>query len=153
MWDQKKNAGAAKGWKHTMADTLRVKDVMTKGVRVTGPDSSVKEVVATMNRFNIGSIIVVQDNRPVGMISERDVLRRVVEPCLSPETIEARQIMTHPVITICESASVAEVVKIMAEKRVRKIPVMKKEKLVGIITYTDILSKVLNMISLLGDLV
>ncbi|MFW9967847.1 MAG: cyclic nucleotide-binding/CBS domain-containing protein [Candidatus Thorarchaeota archaeon] len=136
-----------------MVDTLLVKDVMTKSVRVTGPDSSVKEVVATMNRFNIGSIIVVQDNKPVGVISERDILRRVVEPCLSPETIAARQIMTHPVITICESASVAEVVKIMAEKRVRKIPVMKKEKLVGIITYTDILSKVLNMISILRELV
>jgi CBS domain-containing protein len=136
-----------------MVDTLLVKDVMTKQARVTEPDSSVKEVVATMNRFNIGSIIVVQDNKPVGMISERDVLRRVVEPCLSPETVVARQIMTHPVITICESASVAEAVKIMAEKRVRKIPVMKKEKLVGIITYTDILSKVLNMISMLGELV
>jgi CBS domain-containing protein len=135
-----------------MAATLLVRDVMTKGVRVAGPDSSVREVVATMNRFNIGSIIVVQDNMPVGVISERDVLRRVVEPCLSPETIAARQIMTHPVITICESASVAEVVKIMAEKRVRKIPVMKKERLVGIITYTDILSKVLSMISILGEL-
>ncbi|MFX0055687.1 MAG: cyclic nucleotide-binding/CBS domain-containing protein [Candidatus Hermodarchaeota archaeon] len=136
-----------------MVDTLLVKDVMTKGVRVTGPDSSVKEVVATMNRFNIGSIIVVQDNKPVGVISERDVLMRVVEPCLSPETIAAKQIMTHPVITICESASVAEVVKIMAEKRVRKIPVMKKESLVGIITYTDILCKIWNMISILGELV
>ena len=136
-----------------MADMLLVKDVMTKGVRVTGPDSSVREVVATMNRFNIGSIIVVQDNKPVGVISERDVLRRVVEPCLSPETIAARQIMTSPVITICESASVAEVVKIMAEKRVRKIPVMKKERLVGIITYTDILSKVLSTISILGELI
>jgi len=136
-----------------MAATLLVRDVMTKGVRVTGPDSSVREVVATMNRFNIGSIIVVQDNKPVGVISERDVLRRVVEPCLSPETIVARQIMTRPVITICESASVAEVVKIMAEKRVRKIPVMKKERLVGIITYTDILSKVLSMISILGELI
>lgn len=136
-----------------MADMLLVKDVMTKGVRVTGPDSSVREVVAAMNRFNIGSIIVVQDNKPVGVISERDVLRRVVEPCLSPETIAARQIMTSPVITICESASVAEVVKIMAEKRVRKIPVMKKERLVGIITYTDILSKVLSMISILGELI
>ncbi|MFW9802420.1 MAG: cyclic nucleotide-binding/CBS domain-containing protein [Candidatus Thorarchaeota archaeon] len=136
-----------------MVDTLLVKDVMTKGVRVTGPDSSVKEVVATMNRFNIGSIIVVQDNKPVGVISERDVLMRVVEPCLSPETIAAKQIMTHPVITICESASVAEVVKIMAEKRVRKIPVMQEESLVGIITYTDILSKIWNMISILGELV
>lgn len=136
-----------------MAATLLVKDVMTKGVRVAGLDSSVREVVAAMNRFNIGSIIVVQDNKPVGVISERDVLRRVVEPCLSPETIAARQIMTSPVITICESASVAEVVKIMAEKRVRKIPVMKKERLVGIITYTDILSKVLSMISILGELI
>ena len=136
-----------------MADMLLVKDVMTKGVRVAEPDSSVREVVAAMNRFNIGSIIVVQDNKPVGVISERDVLRRVVEPCLSPETIAARQIMTSPVITICESASVAEVVKIMAEKRVRKIPVMKKERLVGIITYTDILSKVLSMISILGELI
>ena len=132
---------------------LLVKDIMTKDVRVTGPDSNVREVVATMNRFNIGSIIVVQDNKPVGVISERDVLRRVVEPCLSPETIAARQIMTRPVITICESASLAEVVKIMAEKRVRKIPVMKKERLVGIITYTDILSKVLSMISILGELI
>jgi CBS domain-containing protein len=136
-----------------MADTLLVKDIMTKDVRVAEPDSSVREVVAAMNRFNIGSIIVVQDNKPVGVISERDVLRRVVEPCLSPETIPARQIMTSPVITICESASVAEVVKIMAEKRVRKIPVMKKERLVGIITYTDILSKVLSMISILGELI
>jgi CBS domain-containing protein len=90
-----------------MADMLLVKDVMTKGVRVTEPDSSVREVVATMNRFNIGSIIIVQDNKLVGVISERDVLKSVVEPCLSPETIAARQIMTHPVITICESASVA----------------------------------------------
>lgn len=144
---------AAKGWKHTMADTLLVKDVMTKDVKVIGPDSTVKEVVATMNKFSIGSIIVVQDNKPVGVISERDILRRVIEPCLSPETTAARQIMTHPVITICESASVAEVVKIMAEKRVRKIPVTKKERLVGIITYTDILSKVLKMISILGELV
>jgi CBS domain-containing protein len=136
-----------------MAATLLVRDVMTKDVKVVGPDSSVHEVVAAMNKYNIGSIIVVQDDKPVGVISERDVLRRVVEPCLSPETITATQIMTSPVITICESASMDEVVKLMAEKRVRKIPVMKKDKIVGIITYTDILSTVLSMISILGELV
>ena len=136
-----------------MAATLLVRDVMTKDVKVVGPDSSVHKVVAAMNKYNVGSIIVVQDDKPVGVISERDVLRRVVEPCLSPETITAKQIMTSPVITICESASVDEVVKLMAEKRVRKIPVMKKDKLVGIITYTDILSTVLSMISILGELV
>jgi len=136
-----------------MAATLLVRDVMTKDVKVIGPDSSVHKVVAAMNKYNIGSIIVVKDDRPDGVISERDILRRVVEPCLSPETITAKQIMTSPVITISESASVHEVIKLMAEKRVRKIPVMKRDKLVGIITYTDILSKVLSMISILGELI
>jgi CBS domain-containing protein len=136
-----------------MAATLLVRDVMTKDVKVIGPDSSVHQVVAAMNKYNIGSIIVVKDDKPDGVISERDILRRVVEPCLSPETITAKQVMTSPVITVSESASIGEVVKLMAEKRVRKIPVMKKDKLVGIITYTDILSKVLSMISILGELI
>jgi CBS domain-containing protein len=136
-----------------MAATLLVRDVMTKDVKVIGPDSSVHQVVAAMNKYDIGSIIVVKDDKPDGVISERDILRRVVEPCLSPETITAKQIMSSPVITISESASMGEVVKLMAEKRVRKIPVMKKDKLVGIITYTDILSKVLSMISILGELI
>lgn len=138
---------------HEMAATLLVRDVMTKDVKVIGPDSSVHQVVAAMNKYNIGSIIVVKDDKPDGVISERDILRRVVEPCLSPETITAKQVMTSPVITVSESASIGEVVKLMAEKRVRKIPVMKKDKLVGIITYTDILSKVLSMISILGELI
>ena len=136
-----------------MAATLLVRDVMTKDVKVIGPDSSVHKVVAAMNKYNVGSIIVVKGDKPEGVISERDILRRVVEPCLSPETVTAKQIMTSPVITISESASVDEVIKLMAEKRVRKIPVMKEDKLVGIITYTDVLSKVLSMISILGELI
>lgn len=136
-----------------LADTLLVKDAMTRDVKVVGPDSSVRDVVAAMNEFDIGSIIVVRGGKPVGVISERDVLRRVVEPCLSPETTMAWQIMTSPVITIGESASIGEVVELMAEERVRKIPVMKGDELVGIITYTDVVSKVLGMISILGELI
>lgn len=125
---------------------------MVRDVKVVEPDSSVKEVVTAMNRFNIGSIIVVNDDEPVGVISERDILKRVVEPCLSPEITTARQIMTSPVITITESAKLEEAVKLMAEKRVRKIPVLKKGKLIGIITYTDIISNALNMISIIKEL-
>ncbi|MEM3941825.1 MAG: CBS domain-containing protein, partial [Candidatus Bathyarchaeia archaeon] len=66
-----------------MAGVVLVRDVMTKNVKVVRPDSSVREVVATMNKFNIGSIVVVQGDRPVGIITERDILRRIVEPCLA----------------------------------------------------------------------
>lgn len=136
-----------------MAGIVLVREIMSKDVRVVRPDSSVKEVVATMNKFNIGSIVVVQGNRPVGIITERDILRRVLEASLAPETLTARQVMTSPVVTIDEVASIDEAATLMAKKKVKKLPVMNKEKLVGIVTLTDIVTKVPTMLSMLEELV
>ena len=130
-----------------------VRDIMSKNVRVVQPNCSVKEVAANMNRFNIGSIVVVRGDKPVGVISERDILKRVVEPCLAPETVTAEQIMTSPVVTIDETATMDEAVKLMAKKKVRKIPVMNKQKLAGIVTFTDIVTKVLATFSILEELI
>jgi len=135
-----------------MVGIILVRDVMSKDVKVVQPNSRVREVVANMNRFNIGSIVVVQGEKPVGVISERDILRRVVEPCLSPEALTARQVMTSPVVTINETASIEEAAKLMARKKVRKIPVMNEQKLVGIVTFTDLVNKVLTTISILEEL-
>ena len=136
-----------------MAGIVLVRDVMSKDVRVVRPDTSIKEVVATMNKFDIGSIIVVQGDRPVGIITERDILRRLVEPCLAPETLTARQVMTSPVLTISETASIEEAAKLMAKKRVKRLPVMNDGKLVGIVTFTDIVTNVPTMLSLLEELI
>jgi len=136
-----------------VAGIVLVRDVMSRDVKVVRPDSSVKEVVATMNKFDIGSIVVVQGNRPVGIITERDILRRIVQPCLAPETLTARQVMTSPLLTISETASIDEAAKLMAKKRVKKLPVMGKRKLVGIVTLTDIVTKVPTMLSILEELV
>jgi len=135
-----------------MAGIVLVRDVMSKDVRVVRPDTTVREVVATMNKFDIGSIIVVQGDRPVGIITERDILRRLVEPCLAPETLTARQVMTSPVQTITENASIEEAAKLMAKKRVKRLPVMNDGKLVGIITFSDIVAKVPTMLTILEEL-
>ena len=135
-----------------MAGLVLVRDIMSKNVRVVRLDSSVKEVVATMNKFDIGSIIVVQSDRPVGIITERDILRRVVEPCLAPGALTARQVMTSPLVTIRETASLDEAAGLMAKRKVKKLPVMNKEKLVGIVTFTDIVTKVPAMLSMLEEL-
>ena len=100
-----------------MAGIVLVRDVMSKNVRVVQLDSSVKEVVATMNKFDIGSMIVVQGGRPVGIITERDILRRVVEPCVAPEILNARQVMTSPLVSIRETASIDEAAELMAKKK------------------------------------
>ena len=136
-----------------MAGIVLVRDIMSKDVKVVRPDSSVKEVVATMNKFDIGSILVVQGKRSVGIITERDILRRIVQPCLAPETLTARQVMTSPLLTIRETASIDEAAKLMAKEKVKKLPVMDKKKLVGIVTLTDIVTKVPTMLSILEELV
>lgn len=137
-----------------MAGIVLVREVMSKNVKVVRPDSSVKEVVATMNKFNIGSIVVVQGERPVGVITERDILRRALEPGLELETLTARQIMTSPVITIDENASIDEASRLMVKKGVKKLLVTKNnDELVGILTFTDIVTKVPDMLSILEELV
>jgi CBS domain-containing protein len=136
-----------------LAAIVIIRDVMSKGVKVVRPDTTVKEVVATMNKFDIGSIIVVQSDRPVGIITERDILRRQVESCLALETLTARQIMTSPLVTIDEAATVEEAAKLMSKKKIKKLVVMNGGKLSGIITYTDIAFKVPTLLSILEELV
>ena len=136
-----------------MATIIIVRDVMSRDVKVVRPDTTMKEVVATMNKFGIGSMIVVQGERPVGIITERDILSRQVEPCLAPETLTARHVMTSPVVTINEDASIEEAARLMAKKKAKRLPVMNNHKLVGIITYTDIVFKVPTMLSTLEELV
>jgi CBS domain-containing protein len=138
--------------KFRMAGIVLIRDIMSKKIRVVRPDSSVKEVVATMNKFDIGSILVVQSGRPVGIITERDILRRVVEANMVPQALTARQVMSSPVVTIDQTASIDEAAQLMAKRRVKKLPVMNKDKIVGILTFTDIVTKVPTMLSILEEL-
>jgi CBS domain-containing protein len=132
-----------------MAELVSVSELMTKQVKTVRPDTSVREVVATMNRLGIGSVVVVQGDRPVGIITERDVLSRVVEACIPPETRKAREIMTSPIVAIDQNASVKEATQIMVHRKIKKLIVVDQGKLVGIITHTDIISKMPNMMSTL----
>jgi len=136
-----------------MASVVLVRDVMSKDVKVVRSDTTVKEVVATMNKFNIGSIIVMQSDKPVGIITERDVLRKIIELSLAPETQTARYVMTSPITTINETASIEEAAKLMAKKKIKRLPVMNSGKLVGILTYTDIVFKVPTLLSVLEEIV
>lgn len=136
-----------------MAGIVLVRDVMAKDVKVVRLDTSVKEVVATLSKFDIGSVIVVQGDRPVGIITERDILRRMVEPCLAPETLTAKHIMTSPLITISENANIEEAAQLMAKKKAKRLPVMGDGKLIGMLTFTDIVFNVPTMLAVLEELV
>lgn len=135
-----------------MAGVVLVRDVMSKNLKTVGRDVSVKRVVTTMNKFGIGSVVVVQAGRPVGIITERDILTRVVEVCMAPEALTAKQVMTSPVITIEQNTSMDEAARLMAKKKIKKLPVVDNDELVGILTFTDIVTKMPTMLSILEEL-
>jgi CBS domain-containing protein len=116
-----------------------VKEIMHSDVKTARPDASVREVVEKMNRFNIGSVVIVQEKRPIGIITERDILEKVVENCLDPSICKAKDIMTIPIATLEENFSVSEASKLMAGRRIKRLPIVRKQELVGIITATDLI--------------
>jgi CBS domain-containing protein len=84
-------------------------------------------------------------------VTVRDVMNRVVEEHLAPQMLTARQMMTSPMTTINVEATVDEAAKLMAQKNVKTLPVMDKDKLVGVVSFMDIAFKVPTLLSLLEE--
>lgn len=102
------------------------------------PNVSVSDAVAEMNRHRVGSILVLEGGRLVGIFTERDVLRRVVGAGLDPQSTPLAAVMTTGVITITPESSVEETMMIFTEKRCRHLPVIDNGTLVGTISIGDI---------------
>jgi CBS domain-containing protein len=103
-----------------------------------GPGATIAEAVAEMNRHRVGSIIVLDGGKLVGIFTERDVLRRVVGAGLDPKQALVADVMSAGVITITLSASVEDTMKLFTEKRCRHLPVVEEGRLIGTISIGDI---------------
>ena len=125
---------------------------MAKNIKTVKPDDSVHAAVQKMNKFDIGSVIVISSGRPVGIITETNIMRRVVEPRMDPATVWAKDIMTSPLITIDQNTTVAEAAKVMAERKINRLPVINGDKLVGLISSTDIVKANPTQLAILDEL-
>jgi len=109
-----------------------------KEVYTIQSSSSVLDAVHEMNRLRIGSIVVLDEERLVGIFTERDVLQRVVAEGKSPGDTEVAEVMSKEVETITPKTSVEEAMRAMTERRHRHIPVMDDGKMVGLVSIGDI---------------
>jgi len=125
---------------------------MAKNIKTVKPDDSVHAAVQKMNKFDIGSVLVINSGRPVGIITETNIMRRVVEPRMDPATVWVKDIMTSPIISIEENATVAEAAKIMADRKINRLPVINGDKLVGLISSTDIVKANPTQLGILEEL-
>jgi len=105
---------------------------------VTHPSASVADAVREMNRHRVGSLLVLDGGRTVGIFTERDVLRRVVGAALDPQRTRVAKVMTERVFTIAPGTTVEEAMILFAEKGCRHLPVIDGERCCGMISIGDI---------------
>ena len=136
-----------------MASNVVVRDIMTKDVHVVRNDTSMAEVVATMAKFDLGYIMIEQSGKPTGIITEHDIIVRLVTQGLAPSAVIARMVYTNPIFTIDENATLEEAVQMMKHWGVKHLPVTGKEgELVGVLTAENVMFAVPSMMSTLEEI-
>lgn len=121
-------------------EELSVRDVMTVDVKTAPPDTTVSDILRIMVENNIGSVVIVGPRREVlGIVTERDLIRKVLLKGLNPRETKAEEIMSKPVVTIEPDASIQEAANLMKEKGVGHLPVVENGRVVGIIAEGDII--------------
>ena len=118
---------------------VKIRELMTKNVVAIGPERSVSEAVKKMVQRNVECLPVVQFGELQGLITFRDIIEKVVYAKRYPGKTKVKDVMAKKTITCRPDSTVIEVVKLMKNKRLRRVPVVNKEgRLVGIITDFDL---------------
>ena len=119
---------------------MKVKDVMTTNVRLASPDQTIAEAARLMADCDAGVLPVGEDDRLVGMITDRDIAIRAVAKDMPSDT-PVREVMTKEVLYCFEDEALEHVADNMGEQQVRRLPVLNREKrLVGILSFGDLAS-------------
>ena len=118
---------------------MKVKEIMKKTITIARK-AKIKEAIKVMSKNNIGSLVVAEKNNFFGILSERDIIHYLAKSNNLNESIN--KIMSKKIITIEPEYSLEEAANIMREHKIRRLPVVEKDKLLGIITATDIIENV-----------
>jgi CBS domain-containing protein len=118
---------------------MRIADIMTRNVHVVSPDRSVQDASRLMAEFDIGALPVGEDDRLVGMLTDRDITVRVVAEARSPVDCRVGDVMTRDIKYVYEDESTEDLARNMSDLQVRRMPVLNRQKrLVGIVSLGDL---------------
>ena len=118
-------------------DNTFVNQVMSKNVLTVEKSTSLQEAAQNMKKSNVGCVIVTENNKPLGIVTERDFVTRIAVEGI-PLFTEIFEVMSSPLITINPEETIWEASEMMKEKRIHKLPVKENEQIIGIVTTTDI---------------
>ncbi len=108
------------------------------------PDATVYEAIDQMAQKGVGALLVMEGERLLGIVSERDYARKVILKGKSSRKIRVREIMSHPGVCARPELTVEETMALMTDKRVRHLPVVVEEKVVGVISIGDVVRGIID---------
>jgi len=117
---------------------LIVKDLMSANVVSIDSEATVKDAASKMAQQEIGSLVVMEQNKPVGIVTERDLLSRVLALGRNAEATRVEMVMSKPLICAGPDMDVTEATRFMVAKGIKKLPITQEGHLVGILTLTDL---------------
>jgi len=119
-------------------EDLKVGDAMTRGVICVDVEDTVQKAAEVMKKNDISSVIVIKKGDGVGIVTERDIISKIVAESKDPKRIKISSVMTSPLITIGPEAGIDDAARVMRDKDIRRLVVIKKGKIVGVISEFDI---------------
>jgi CBS domain-containing protein len=129
-----------------------VKDIMSSPVVTLTEDATSNKVATTMDENDLGCVIVTNNaEKPIGIITERDLVIRVLAKNLVPDAVKAKEIMTSPLVTIQPDITISEAARRMSRLDIRRLGVVYKDNLVGLISSRDILGVMPELIEIIQE--
>jgi len=122
----------------------KVKDLMTRKIVSVNERANVYEISKIMEEKGIGSVIVIHDEKPVGIVTERDIITRCLAKELNPKKAVSKEGMSSPLISVDANSFVSDAAKLMISKMVRRLAVMEGGNLKGVITTSDMVRGVVS---------
>jgi CBS domain-containing protein len=131
IWVPQKKAGKGEV-------SLRVEDVMTMDVITIDENVSVKEAAEIMSQHEMGCLIAVRKGRAIGIITERDLLKRVIVEDKNAKKTKVGEVMSSPLEVVAAGTDLEEALRLMFQKKIKKLPFVYKNRLLGLVSLTDI---------------
>jgi CBS domain-containing protein len=119
-----------------------VGDAMSSPVITVNEETNVRDSAILMTDKGIGSLIVLEDGKPVGIVTKRDMIKRIVSECKDPCGTKIRDIMTSPVITTSKDVGILSAMRTMREHQISQLLVLDGDRMVGVISERDLIKAV-----------
>jgi CBS domain-containing protein len=115
-----------------------IKEVMTRDVRACEPNATVADAAKVMAQEDVGPVPIVEDGRLVGIVTDRDIVVRVVAEGRDPNATTVREIASTELVTVSPDDDLDEALNLLAQRQVRRLPVVEGDRLVGIVAQADV---------------